>query len=329
MRRWADVFTLWYEKYMFIIIPGSLILGFICSQALLPFVSWTPYLFGYVTLVMALGCGLEHLKWVLKRPAPIAIVLVLSHIIAPLFAYGLGSILFGANSDYTLGLVLFTSIPLGVSSVLWVGLSHGNVALMLALVVLDSALSPFVVPFLIEGFFGTQIAFDSMSLMKDLFVIVVLPTLIGVTLYELSGGKIKKLTSPVAIPLSKVGFTSVVMLNAAAIAPHILQLKNDMLIVVPSVIIVVAICYVMGYYGSNLLLKPSREIKVTLSYAAGMRNISLGMVLAMSYFSPKASVPVVLGIMVQQPLATLFHACMKRWVPLHKEEELQLSSYNK
>ncbi|OAB32017.1 bile acid:sodium symporter [Paenibacillus macquariensis subsp. defensor] len=320
MRRWAEAFTLWYEKYMFIIIPGSLILGFIFSQALLPFVSWTPYVFGYVTLVMALGCGLEHLKGGLKRPAPIVLILFLSHIVAPLFAYVLGWLLFGADSDYTVGLVLFTSIPLGVSSVLWVGLSRGNVALMLALVVIDSALSPFVVPFLIEFFFGTQITFDSMSLMKDLFVIVVLPTFIGVTLYELSGGKLKKKTAPIAVPLSKVGFTSLVMLNAAAIAPHIIQLKNDMLVVIPSVIIVVAISYITGYFGSNLLRSPSREIKVTLSYASGMRNISLGMVLAMSYFSPMASVPVVLGIMIQQPLATLFHSCMKRWVPLHKEE---------
>ncbi|OAB43263.1 bile acid:sodium symporter family protein [Paenibacillus glacialis] len=324
MRRWANIFTLWYEKYMFIIIPGSLILGFICSQVLLPFVSWTPYLFGYVTLVMALGCGLEHLKKVLKRPAPIVLILFLSHIVAPLVAYVLGSLLFGSHSDYTLGLVLFTSIPLGVSSVLWVGISHGNVALMLALVVLDSALSPIVVPFLIEVFFSAQISFDSMKLMKDLFVIVVLPTLIGVTLYELSGGKLKKMTAPIAIPLSKVGFTSVVILNAAAIAPHIVQLKNDMLVVIPSVIIVVAISYIMGYFGSNLLWKTSREIKVTLSYAAGMRNISLGMVLAMSYFSPKVSVPVVLGIMIQQPLATLFHTCVKRWAPLHKEEEFKM-----
>ncbi len=114
------------------------------------------------------------------------------------------------------------------------------------------------------------------------------------------------------------------MLNAAAIAPHIAQLKNDMLVVIPSVIIVVAMSYITGYYGSNLLGKHSRDIKVTLSYAAGMRNISLGMVLAMSYFSPMASVPVVLGIMIQQPLASLFHSCVKRWVPLHKEEELKM-----
>jgi BASS family bile acid:Na+ symporter len=320
MRRWSESFAQWYEKYMFLIIPGSLFIGFVFSQTLFPYISWSPYIFGYVTFVMALGCGLGHLRWVMRRPAPIMLVLVLSHIVAPILAYGLGGLLFGTYSDYTVGLVLFTIIPLGVSSVLWVGFSHGNVALMLALVVIDSALSPFIVPFLIEGFFGTQIAFDSIGLMKDLLIIVVLPTILGIILYECSGGKIKNMIAPVAVPLSKVGFTSVVMLNAAAIAPHVNQLKKDMLVVIPSVIIMVIMSYLLGYFGSNLLRTPDREMKVTLSYAVGMRNISLGMVLAMSYFSPKASVPVVLGIMVQQPLATLFHAYLKRKVPIQITE---------
>ena len=326
MRRWSESFTQWYEQYMFLIIPGSLFIGFLLSHSLLPYVSWSPYIFGYVTLVMALGCGLGHLKWVMRRPAPIVLVLVLSHIVAPILAFGLGSLLFGAYSDYTVGLVLFTIIPFGVSSVLWVGLSHGNVALMLALVVIDSALSPFVVPFLIEVFFETQITFDSMSLMKDLLVIVVLPTVIGVALYELSRGKLKNIVAPIAVPLSKIGFTSVVMLNAAAIAPHLIDLKKDMLIVIPAVLIIVSISYILGYLGGNVLRNPEREIKVTMSYATGMRNISLGMVIAMSYFSPKASVPVVLGIMVQQPLATLFHAYLRRWVPLQEVKSPQWTS---
>ncbi|WP_044880191.1 bile acid:sodium symporter family protein [Paenibacillus sp. IHBB 10380] len=317
MRSWGLSFSRGYEKYMFLIIPSSLIIGFILSRWLMPFVSWSPYIFGYVTFVMALGCGVEHLKWVVKRPAPMILTIILSHGVAPLLAYGIGWLSFGAQSDYTVGLVLFTIIPLGVSSVLWVGMSHGHIPLMLAMVVLDSALSLVVVPGLIEAFFSTQITFDSMKLMKDLLVIVVLPTVIGVTLYEISRGKLKDKTAPVAIPLSKLGFTAVVMLNAAAIAPHVTQLKRDMVIVIPSVVLVVGLSYILGFYGSNILSKPSREIKVTLSYASGMRNISLGMVIAMTYFSPKASVPVVLGIMVQQPLATLFHACVKKWLPMN------------
>ena len=316
MRQWASTFTEWFERYTFFIIPASLILGFIASDAPQPFISWAPYLFGYVTMVMALGCGITHLKKVAARPWPLALVLILSHAVAPLIAYGLGVVLFGAESDYTIGLVLFTVIPLGVSSVLWVGISGGNVPFMLAMVVLDSALSPIVVPGLIEIFFGTQIAFDSIALMKDLLIIVVVPTVIGVILYELSKGKIKVWSAPVTQPISKLAFMMVVTLNAAAIAPSLQTLRSDMVIIVPIVIALVAFHYILGFFGSDLLKQRSREMRVTFAYGVGMRNISLGMVLAMSYFSPKASVPVVLAIMIQQPMATLFQAWVKRRLPL-------------
>ena len=51
---------------------------------------------------------------------------VLAHVLSPLVAYGLGALLFGADSPYVVGLVLFTIIPLGVSTVLWVGMSVGQ-----------------------------------------------------------------------------------------------------------------------------------------------------------------------------------------------------------
>ncbi|GAB6988488.1 bile acid:sodium symporter family protein [Paenibacillus pini] len=329
MRSWGLSFAEWFEKYMFVLIPGSLLLGFMLSSVMLPYVSYIPYLFGYITFIMALGCGRTHLKQVVMRPAPILLTLVLAHVLAPIFAYGLGSMLFGMDSDYTIGLVLFAIIPLGVSSVLWVGQSHGNVTLMLAMVVLDSALSPFVVPGLIEVFFGTSIKFDSLGLMKDLMIIVVVPTLVGVGLHDLSAGQLKQQLAPVAVPLSKIAFSLVVMLNAAAIAPQVSKLKHDMVIVIPAIIAVVGLYYALGYFGSYALRRPLREIRVTVAYASGMRNISLGMVLAMSYFSPKASVPVVLGIMVQQPIATIFHAVVKKWVPLEPKGDMTATSAGK
>ncbi|MCM3783201.1 hypothetical protein M3231_09470 [Neobacillus mesonae] len=53
-----------------------------------------------------------------------------------------------------------------------------------------------------------------------------------------------------------------------------------------------------------------------MSYASGMRNISLGLVLAMGYFSPQAAIPVVLGILIQQPLAAVHLAILKRFKPV-------------
>ncbi|MGO4185278.1 bile acid:sodium symporter family protein [Paenibacillus sp. TAF43_2] len=310
MREWGLAFNQQFERWMFIIIPGSLILGFLFATQLQPFIEMVPYLFAYVTLTMAIGCGLGQLREVLKRPGIMGLTFLIAHVVSPLVAYGLGALAFGADSPYVVGLVLFTLIPIGVSTVLWVGMSGGSVPLMLAMVVLDSALSPLVVPAGIHLFFDSAVEVKAGPIIVDLLVIIVLPTIIGVALNQMSRGRIQSIVQPFTAPLSKLCFVGVVALNASAIAPHLGELKQDMLLLVPIVVLLVSACYAFGYIGTAPLRK--REQQVTVSYATGMRNISLGIVLALGYFSPIAAVPVVLSILIQQPLATVYHYVLQK-----------------
>lgn len=329
MREWTGNFTALFEKYMFAIIPCTLVLGFLLSNQLKDYVGWIPYLFAYVTFVMGIGCGRQHVKGVLRRPAPVFVTLLVTHLVAPLLAYELGQLMFGPDSPYTIGLVLFTAIPLGVSSVLWVSMSSGNVALALAMVIVDSAISPFVVPGLIKLFFGADIHFDTWGMISDLMLIIVLPTLLGMVVYELSGGRFKQWSAPITLPLSKLCFAGVVLLNAAAIAPQLSALKNDLLLVIPAVLIIVMLCYGLGYVCSGILRAKGLELPATLAYASGMRNISVGMVIAMSYFTPQAAVPVVLGIMLQQPMATLQYSIFMRIAAYRSKQRLKEAHYIK
>lgn len=321
MRQFGLSFAAWFEKYTFLLIPGSLVLGWLLSDQLLEYVFWIPYLFGYITLIMALGCGIRHLQAVMRRPLAVLLTLLLAHAAAPVLAFALGSAVFGPASDYTTGLLLFAIIPLGISSVMWVGSSGGSVPFILAVVVLDTMLSPLVVPALMDVFLGSgSLTWNPWGLIVDLLQMVVLPTVAGVLLHEWSKGRIKDWSAPVTQPISKLCFMLVVMLNAAAIAPHAAGLGDEMLVVVPAVVALIVICYALGYFGHYALPRKFRrsnpELLVTFTYASGMRNISLGMVLATSYFSPQASIPVVLGIMFQQPAATIMHAWFHRKRPL-------------
>lgn len=295
---------------MFLIIPCSLILGFLLANLLQPMVAAVPYLFAFVTLTMAIGCGFAQLRTVIRKPGIMVWTFVLAHLISPLIAYGLGTAMFGSSSPYVVGLVLFTIIPLGVSTVLWVSMSGGNVPLVLAMVVLDSMLSPLVVPAGLHLLFDTAVNIEIGPLMVDLFIIIVLPTGVGVLLHHLSRGRIQDRVKPVAAPLSKLCFVAVVALNASAIAPYVEQLKQDMFKLIPLVILLVSLCYAVGFLGTAK--RHDRELQITVSYATGMRNISLGIVLALGYFSPLAAVPVVLSILVQQPLATVHHYVLQK-----------------
>ena len=71
---------------------------------------------------------------------------------------------------------LFAIIPLGISSVMWVG-SSGGVPFILAVVVLDTILSPIVVPTLMDMFIGDAlVTWNASELILDLLTMVVLPS---------------------------------------------------------------------------------------------------------------------------------------------------------
>lgn len=312
LARFGLGFNAGFEKYMFLVVPVSLLLGFVWSDGLGNLTDWVPWLFAYLTFVMALGCSPRQVADALRMPGTILLTLAIVHIVAPPAAYGFGSLLFGHDSPFVIGFVLFAVIPLGVSSVIWVGISKGNVPLALSLIVLDSALSPFVVPAEIGLFFGKGISFDHWKMMSDLLLIVVVPTIVGVAVNALTRGRAKENWGPVALPLSKICFFLVVLINAAAIAPQVGAIKADVPVLLPAVLALVAFCYAIGYAGSVGLRNES--LTATLLYASGMRNISLGVVIGLAYFEPKAAVPVVLAILVQQPMATLMYAVVK-WLP--------------
>lgn len=302
-------FNDWFEAKMFVITPVSMILGFFFYKWLEDATALVPYLFAYITFVMALGCNPRQMRGALGMPMPIVMTLTLVHLVAPLIAYAAGMMLFGPGSPYIVGLVLFAVIPLGVSSVIWVGLSGGNVPLVLTMIVIDSLISPFVVPFAVDLLFGADIHFDQWKVMRDLLVIIFVPTVLGVAVNAWSGGRAKLWSAPYSVPISKLAFAAVILINAAAIAPHVFAMKGELVKLVPVVLLFVAFCYALGWFGA--LPFRNREVTVTITYSSGMRNISLGIVIALQYFEPAAAVPVVMGILIQQPMATLQHRLQK------------------
>lgn len=298
------------EKYLSLIVPVSLILGFLFSAQLKGWTAWAPYLFAYLTFVMATGCSWKQIKQAFRMPVPMLLIFTAAHVVAPVVSYSLGSAFFGAQSPYVVGFVLFTVIPLGVSSVIWVGLSKGNIPLALSMIVVDSALSPFVIPLAVSLFFGAEVEFDHVKVMLDLVKIIVVPTIIGVIVNELSRQRFKEWSAPVCGPSSKAAMITVVAINAAAIQPYVIEMKRDMLVVIPLVVLMVIFCYLIGF--ASMFILKRHELVITVAYSSGMRNISLGLVLALAYFEPLTAVPVVLSILIQQPFATLNYWCLKK-----------------
>src|SRR5690606_230523 len=105
------------------------------------------------------------------------------HIVMPIWAYFLSTVIF---DDYllTIGFVLSVAVPTGVSSFIWISICRGHLALGLSIILIDTLLSPIVMPLLVKLVVGKTIDIDVASLMLDLLWMIVLPSIVAVLLNE-------------------------------------------------------------------------------------------------------------------------------------------------
>jgi BASS family bile acid:Na+ symporter len=299
----------WIEHNLFWVIPLALVGGFFLFRGISSWIDLVPWLFAWITFAMALGCRASDLWAALQKPRLMFALFVAGHVVLALIGWLWGALWLGPNSDFRMGLILLAAIPFGISSILWVDQSKGNRAFTLAVVVLDTLLSPLTVPAMLKLFMQQSVEVPVAPLMSDLFWMLVVPTLVGVLVHEFNRGKVVAMTRN-WLGLSVKGcFILVVMINAAAVAPQIEPFQADIPLLIPCIVTFVLCGYALGWFVSR---REQREWQVAALYIGGMRNISLGLVIALPYFGPVVAFPVIVTILLQQPIATFIHRFIRK-----------------
>lgn len=299
------------ERLMPIITPVSVMIGILFADGLKSYSFLVPWIFAIMTFIGSLGSNIKSLKDVVLHPMRLFTVLLILHVIMPLWALLLGHITFSGDAHTITGIILATLIPTGITSVIWVSVYSGNTALALTIILVDTFLSPFIVPYSVSLFAGETVVIDVFGMMKGLVGMVVLPSLMGMLLNELTKGKIKKKLGIPLAPFSKLGLAAVVMINSSVVSPYLKQVDFKLFMIAVLSLTVSASGYVISVLIGKLL-KWSREDVTSLMFTGGMRNISAGAVLAVAYFDPAVAVPVVIGMLFQQVLASAFGALLHK-----------------
>jgi len=292
------------EKWMPIITPLSVLTGVLLADKLLAFTFLIPWFFAFMTLTGSLGSNFSSLKGVIKKPLPLFIIILLLHLVMPSVAWLVGQSFYPDDHLTITGFVLAAVIPTGVTSFIWVTIYKGNIALALSIILFDTILSPFLVPFSLSLFVGQNVEINVLDIMSGLFFMVVIPSLLGMVTNHFTKEKSVK-AGKVLAPFSKLSLALVVMINGAVISPYIKEFNVKLLTIGLIVFFLACIGYVIAW-GIGILLKRDRETQVVMLFTGGMRNISAGAVIAVQYFPPAVAVPVVLGMLFQQILASLF-----------------------
>jgi bile acid:Na+ symporter, BASS family len=292
------------ERIMPLITPTGVVLGVLLSAYIKDFSFLIPWIFAFMTFSGSLSSNFKSLTEVITRPFPILLTIGILHILMPIWAWAVGHVAFQGDILTITGIVLGMVIPTGITSFVWVSIYKGNIPITLSVILLDTMLSPLIVPYSLSLLIGEKVEMDTMSIMTGLLGMIVIPSLLGMLLNQLTKGKVKETLSPKLAPFSKISIGIVVMLNGAVVAPYL----KDINLKLVSITLVVFFIALTGYLFSFVigrLLKCDRDTVISITFSAGMRNISAGAVIAVSFFPAAVAVPVIVGMLFQQILASL------------------------
>jgi predicted Na+-dependent transporter len=191
-----------------------------------------------------------------------------------------------------------------VSGFIWVSIFRGDPALCLTLILIDTILAPLVVPGTMSILLGTRVVLNMGGIAVSLILMVVVPTVVGVAINEISRGKIPSLICPYLTPLSKICIVLVIAANTSPVAPMIHP--ED-----PRVWGIAALCVLLAVIGYGIsktagtIGRISPEKRVTLFFTVGLRNISAVTTIAVEFFPAATALPALLSIVFQQTLAAI------------------------
>jgi tagaturonate reductase len=292
------------ERAMPLLTPIGVILGIVFYRTFIPLRPYVPWLFGIMTLSGALKLKGRELGMSIRKPLPIAFFFVAAHILMPLTALLITRLIFRDDTDTISGFILIYCTPTAVTGLIWTSIFRGDTALSLAVILLDTLAAPIVVPGTIHLLLGTDVQLDMTGIALSLIMMVVIPTIIGVTVNETSRGKIPALIGPYLAPFSKLILIFVIAANCSAVATRINLKEKWFWIIGLTCVVLSTLGFVLAKL-AGVAGRFSRDKQASLFFASGLRNISAAMTLGIEFFPGPAALPSVLGIIFQQSIAAV------------------------
>ena len=276
---------------MAVLIVAFVLVGITFPDIFSPINDYTMALFAFMTFANSLGGGFREMADVARRPLPVVVIFAILHVVMPLLALAAGELLFPEAPLFTTGLVLEYAIPTGVASLLWVSIGRGNTSMCLSVVLLDTLLAHFVIPLTLRVLLGSVVEMDTASMVGNLMIMVAIPALLAMTLFQMTRGRVAATVKPRLAPFAKLTMLVLVLANATGCAPFLRDITPTLVKLICAVFALCLLGFFLGYQAARLL-KADFPTAVTMSLNSGIRNIAAGSVLAIAYFPGDVLFPV-------------------------------------
>lgn len=321
-------FNSFIEKHITFVAPSCVLLGVLVSRWFSDYQWLAAYFFMVMAFQGSLGSNFKALKDVGRHPLPVFVVLAFLHLLMPVLGYLLGMIFFHNDMHLVTGIVIEQIVPAGMMGMTWAELYGGNMALSLSIMVLDTLVSPFLLPVVLSMILGTVVHIPAWPMMRSMIIMIVIPSLLALTLNQLTHGKAKETLRPRITPFARIAMICVMTLNSTKVAPYLLHLKPLYLLVLLFMLFIIVFAYFV-MFAITILMRVSVPNATTMIFSGGIRNISVGAVLAAQYFPGGAIFPVLVGTLFQQMLAGILGHRFGKILRERSRKELRAASADK
>ena len=305
-RRLGDVIA----HNMVIVVPLCLVFGVCAPNVFIPLKPLVTPMFALVTFQGSLGNNFSNLVRTFRRPAPMLVAIAISQVLMPVVGWALGGLLF-SDSNIVAGIVLEYSVPIAVTSTMWIGIYAGDMSLALGTLLISTLISPVTIPATLRLLVGATVQVDAAGMFFDMLVMIALPALAATALNQATQGRVKTTLSPALAPLARIFVILVITTNSTSLHDFIFNLTPELAGVMVFIAAMASSGYLWGFAATRLM-GLGREQAVTLTFCSALRNISAGAVIAQTYFPAATMFPVMTGTLFNQFLAAVFGRVFSR-----------------
>jgi len=233
-----------------------------------------------IMLGMGLSLVIDDFKRIVVYPKAIMVGLTNQLILLPLIGFTIASI-FPLKPEIAIGIMILAACPGGPTSNLITHLAKGDVALSVTLTALSSFITlltiPFIVNFALIHFLdeGQMIRLNVIETIIRIFVIIVIPVIIGMIIRRFKESSALRMAKPVRIASGIV--------IALVIIGIVIKERENFVSYFQQAGIVAAVLnittMVVGYYSSKLF-KITDKRAVSISIESGIQNGTLAITIA-------------------------------------------------
>jgi BASS family bile acid:Na+ symporter len=239
-----------------------------------------PIALGIIMLGLGLSLTLTDFKRVLVYPKAVFIGLFCQMILLPIICFGI-AIGFKLAPELAVGLMLLSASPGGATANLYSHLSKGDVALNITLTAINSILTLFTLPLIVEFSLSYFISGGEITMpfkkVVEVFLIVLIPVTIGMIINAKANKFAKMMDKPVKI-LSVLFLVLVIVGAVLKEKEHIAEYFQQVGL---AALVFNVLSMAIGYF-VPMLIKVEKKQAIAIGMEIGIHNGTLAIFIALN-----------------------------------------------